>query len=232
MYLIEAKDIRKKYQNREVVKGIHVYIKQGEILALIGTNGAGKSTTLAMLLGVIHPDSGKIKRWRKDYQAHTGVQLQSTPFFEGYTTAENLQLFAALYHIRLDKKELYRKLAECNLQDFAKTPASKLSGGQQKRLAIAVTTIHDPDLIVLDEPAAGLDPCARHEIKHMIQQLAQNNVTVLFSSHDMEEVLQIADRIILMHDGQIVIQGNPKILLQQYQEKDLDSLYLTLINNL
>lgn len=108
MYLIEAKDIHKKFQNREVVKGIHVYIKQGEVLALIGTNGAGKSTTLAMLLGVIHPDSGKIRRWRKDYQAHTGVQLQSTTFFEGYTTAENLQ-------------------------DFAKTPASKLSGGQKYR---------------------------------------------------------------------------------------------------
>ncbi len=231
MTLIEAKGICKQFHNRQVVKGIDLEIRKGEILALIGTNGAGKSTTLAMLLGILQPDSGEILRWRDDYQAHVGVQLQSTPFFEGYTAEENLLLFGALYHVKLDKKQVQNKLEECNLLEARKTLASRLSGGQQKRLAIAVTTIHKPDLIVLDEPAAGLDPRARHEIRAMIGQLAENKVTVLFSSHDMEEVSRIADRIILMHAGRIVAQGQPEALLQQYQAEKLEDLYLELTDN-
>lgn len=228
MLLMEAKGIRKRFHNREVVKGIDLEIRQGEILALIGTNGAGKSTTLAMLLGILPPDAGTITRWRDDYKAHIGVQLQSTPFFEGYTAEENLRLFAALYNVKMDQGQIQQKLEECNLQDAGKTLASRLSGGQQKRLAIAVTTLHHPDLMILDEPAAGLDPRARHEIRTMIVKLARNGVTVLFSSHDMEEVSRIADRIILMHEGQIAAQGEPESLLKQYHAENLESFYLEL----
>ncbi|WP_342436482.1 ABC transporter ATP-binding protein [Paenibacillus sp. FSL L8-0436] len=231
MNLIEAKGIHKQFRNREVVKGIDLEIREGEILALIGTNGAGKSTTLAMLLGILQPDSGEITRWRDDYRAHIGVQLQSTPFFEGYTAEENLALFAALYHVKLSKAQIRNKLEECNLADAGKTPAARLSGGQQKRLAIAVTAIHNPDLIVLDEPAAGLDPRARQEIRRMIERLAGNNVTVLFSSHDMEEVSRIADRLILMDNGQIVAEGQPEDLLQQYHAEKLEDLYLQLTDH-
>jgi len=231
MILMEAKGIHKQFHNREVVKGIDVEIRQSEILALIGTNGAGKSTTMGMLLGILPPDAGAITRWREDYNAHIGVQLQSTPFFEGYTTEENLQLFAALYNLRMGKEQIQKKLEECNLQEARKTLASRLSGGQQKRLAIAVTTLHNPDLIILDEPAAGLVPRGRHEVRTMIKRLAQNKVTVLFSSHDMEEVSRIADRIILMHEGLIVAQGEPESLLQQYHTENLESLYLELTDN-
>ncbi|BAK97939.1 ABC transporter ATP-binding protein [Oscillibacter valericigenes Sjm18-20] len=228
MQLIEAKGIRKRFHSREVVKGIDLEIRQGEILALIGTNGAGKSTTLAMLLGIFPPDAGTITRWRDDYKAHIGVQLQSTPFFEGYTAEENLRLFAALYNVKMDQGQIQQKLEECKLQGAGKTLASRLSGGQQKRLAIAVTTLHHPDFIILDEPAAGLDPCARHEIRTMIVRLAKNGATVLFSSHDMEEVSRIADRIILMHEGRIAAQGEPKSLLKQYHAENLESVYLEL----
>lgn len=232
MNLIEAKGIRKQFHNREVVKGIDIEIQQGEILALIGTNGAGKSTALAMLIGILQPDDGTIMRWRKDYRGHIGVQLQSVPFFEGYTAEENLRLFAALYNVKMDKEQIRKKLAECNLQEAGKTLASRLSGGQQKRLAIAVTTLHHPALIVLDEPAAGLDPRARHEIRNMIQQMAKNEVTVVFSSHDMEEVARIADRMILMHEGKIVAQGQPESLLRQYHAENLESLYLELTDTI
>lgn len=108
MMIMEAIGIHKQFHNREVVKGIDVEVQQGEILALIGTNGAGKSTTLAMLLGILPPDTGKITRWREDYKAHIGVQLQSTPFFEGYTAEENLRLFAALYNLKMDKEQVQK----------------------------------------------------------------------------------------------------------------------------
>lgn len=226
--LIQATNLHKSFKGREVVKGISLRINQGEVVALIGTNGAGKSTTLAMLLGMLQPDSGSITTWRDDFQAHVGVQLQSTPFFEGYTAEENLALFAAMYHVKLSKKDIRNKLEQCHLLDARKTPAIALSGGQQKRLALAVTTLHNPDLIVLDEPAAGLDPRARHEIRTLIRDLAANQITVIFSSHDMEEVSRIADRIILMHEGRIVAEGVPHELVEQYNADHLEALYLQL----
>lgn len=226
--LIEAKNLQKSYNGREVVKGIDLAIHKGEIVALIGPNGTGKSTTISMLFGIVKPDAGSVSYWREDYKAHAGVQLQSTPFFEGYTAEENLQLFSALYHANLTKEQIAQKLMESGLLEVKKTQASRMSIGQQKRLAIVLTTLNNPDLIVLDEPTAGLDPRGRHEIKKIIKDLAQNNVSVLFSSHDMEEVAQTADRVILINQGKIIAQGSPALLLYEHKQKDLEALYLTL----
>ncbi len=226
--LIEANNLHKSYNGREIVKGIDFAISKGEVVALIGPNGTGKTTTISMLFGVIKPDSGGVTYWREDYKSHIGVQLQSTPFFEGYSAEENLKLFSALYHVKLTKEQINQKLSESGLSEVKKTPANRMSIGQQKRLAIVLTTLHNPDLIVLDEPTAGLDPRARHEIKKMIKAMAQNNVSILFSSHDMEEVAQTADRVILINQGKIVAQGSPSSLLEEYSQKDLEALYLTL----
>src|SRR5690554_1552606 len=100
MKLITAKALTKRFRNREVVRGINLEIKQGEILALIGPNGAGKTTTILILIGILMPDAGSVAYWREDYRAHIGVQLQSTPFFEGCTAEENLRLFAAMYRVK------------------------------------------------------------------------------------------------------------------------------------
>ena len=231
MNLIEAKQIHKSFRGRDVIKGIDMQIRRGEVLAIIGPNGAGKSTALSMMLGIIQPDAGEIQRWRTDYKAHIGAQLQSTPFFEGYSAEENLALFAAFYHVKLSKEHIHQKLKDCDLFDARRTPAVRLSGGQQKQLAIAITTVHNPELIVLDEPAAGLDPVARHDIRSMIRRLASRNVTVVFSSHDMEEVSKIADRVILIHQGCIVTEGQPSELLSMYRTDNLEDVYIQIFAN-
>src|SRR5690606_28587003 len=142
----------------------------GEILAVIGPNGAGKSTTLEMLLGVRTPDSGRVTYWTKNPRKEIGVQVQDTPFFPGLTTAENLRLFASFYGVRLTRERLSAILAECNLEDAANTEAARLSGGQQKRLAIAAALVHSPKVVFLDEPTAALDPIARREIRSLIRR--------------------------------------------------------------
>jgi ABC-2 type transport system ATP-binding protein len=228
MNLISVKGLVKKFHQKNVINGIDFEIEQGEILALIGPNGVGKSTTIAMLLGILKPDQGRIDYWRPDYRGYVGAQLQSTPFFEGYTAEENLKLFAALYHTKLTKDQIRVELENCQLSDAAKTPAIKLSLGQQKRLAIGVTNVHHPELVVLDEPSAGLDPRARHEIRAMIQTMAKNRQTVLFSSHDMDEVEQIADRLIFMNNGRIVDAGKPEELMEKHGVSNLEALYLKL----
>ncbi|WP_414731953.1 ABC transporter ATP-binding protein [Acetobacterium carbinolicum] len=228
MNLIEGKKLFKSFKSKKVIQGIDFEIKQGEILALVGPNGVGKSTTIAMLLGILPPDAGSISYWRDDYKAYIGTQLQSTPFFEGYSAEENLRLFGALYHTNLSDEEMKNKLVDCHLEDTGKTPAVKLSIGQQKRLAIGVTTVHHPELIVLDEPTAGLDPRSRYEIKEIIHGLAKNNQSVLFSSHDMEEVEKLADRLIFMNHGKIMDQGKPEELIKKHQVNNLEMLYLKL----
>lgn len=228
MNLISAKGLVKGFKKRRVIHGIDFEIRKGEVLALVGPNGVGKSTTIAMVLGILQPDEGYIEYWRPDYRGFVGAQLQTTPFFEGYTAEENLKQFAALYQTKLNQQQIHEKLESCHLTEAGKTAAIKLSIGQQKRLAIAVTNVHHPELLVLDEPTAGLDPRARYEIKEMIRTMTKNNQTVLFSSHDMEEVEQLADRLIFMNEGIIIDEGKPVDLIEKHQVKNLEEVYLQL----
>lgn len=226
--LINGIGLLKKYNGREVVRNIDIEIKQGEILALIGTNGAGKTTTISMLTGIIKPDSGNVYYWREDYKSHIGIQLQSTPFFEGFTALENMMIFAALHKTNLDKQSAQKKLKRWGLEQVENTLANRLSIGQQKALAIAVATVHQPELVVFDEPTSGLDPRARYKIRELIKQLSDENCTVLFSSHDMEEVSKTATRIIIMDRGGILANGSPQGLIKKHKVKDLEELYLSL----
>lgn len=226
--LLEAKGLIKRYGNRNVINGVDLIIYEKEILAVIGPNGAGKTTMLEMILGIRVPDSGKVNFWRQDFKHHLGAQLQSTPFFPGITVKDNLYLFASFYGLKLDENQVEQVLEKFSLLDIAKTTASKISGGQQKRLAIAITTLHKPELIFLDEPAAALDPRARHEIRQLITSLNQSGTTIVFTSHDMEEVSKIAHRVVMINNGQVLAEGTPDQLCQDFRVPNLDELYLKL----
>jgi len=228
--LIEAHNLVKRYGDRVVVKDVDLMVSPGEVVALIGPNGAGKTTTLEMVLGLRMPDSGKVVFWRKDPLRQIGVQLQSTPFFRGLTVSENLTLFANFYGVHLSKQQVAELLARCGLTEVARTEASRLSGGQQKRLAIALTLSHQPRLIFLDEPTAALDPRARHEIRELIRSLATAGTTIVFTSHDMEEVGKLADRVVLVVEGRVRAEGKPADLLAEYSVGSLEELYLNLTN--
>jgi ABC-2 type transport system ATP-binding protein len=228
--LLEARNLVKRYGNRVVVKDIDLLVSPGEVVALIGPNGAGKSTTLEMVLGLRIPDSGEVVFWCKDPLREIGVQLQSTPFFRGLTVAENLTLFANFYGVRLSRQEVSQLLARYGLAEVARTEAARLSGGQQKRLAIALTLSHQPRLIFLDEPTAALDPRARHEIRELIRSLAAAGTTIVFTSQDMEEVGKLADRVVLIVEGRVSAEGEPAHLLAEYHVGSLEELYLNLTN--
>jgi len=228
MSFIKAVHIQKSYGARKVVDGISLDIMENEILAVIGPNGAGKSTTIEMVVGLRKADQGSIKFWDEKYKTQIGVQLQSVPFFPGLTALENLQLFAAFYKKQLSKKEAMRLLTQCGLADCSHTDVSRLSGGQQKRLAIAAALVHDPTIVFLDEPSASLDPRSRLEIHQIISNLHTKGKTVVFSSHDMDEVVKLATRIIMIDQGQIIAEGDASHLCETYEVTNLDQLYLKL----
>ncbi len=226
--LVEAHHLVKHYGKRTVVNGIDLVVASGEIVAIIGPNGAGKSTTLEMILGLRTPDDGKITFWTANPRRQIGVQLQSTPFFQGLTALENLQLFATFYGIHLSYQQAITILTQCGLTAVARTEASRLSGGQQKRLAIALALTHQPRLLFLDEPTMALDPQARREIRQLIRTLASTDASIVFTSHDMEEVSKLADRVVLIVEGQVRAEGTPADLLGKHNVHTLEELYVNL----
>ncbi|SOC08403.1 ABC-2 type transport system ATP-binding protein [Ureibacillus xyleni] len=226
--LLKAQGLVKHYGSRTVVKGISMSVFENEILAIIGPNGAGKSTMIEMVLGLKKQDAGEVNYWNKEFRKSVGVQLQSTPFFPGLTAFENLQLFAAFYKKKLSKQEGIELLTLCGLGDVMKTEGSKLSGGQQKRLAIAVALVHNPKVVFLDEPTAALDPVSRREIHQLVKNLHNRGASVVFTSHDMEEVSKLSHRVMMIDQGTIIAEGSAIELCELHNVKTLEELYIKL----
>lgn len=226
--LVEASNLSKRYGRRTVVEGVDLIVNRGEIVALIGPNGAGKTTTVEMMLGVRQPDGGTVTYSFDDARKALGAQLQNTPFFPGLDTRDNVTLFASFYGLVLTKDEAGAVLKRFGLQDVATTQAAKLSGGQQRRLAIAVALLHEPQLVFLDEPTSALDPRAQRDVRALIKNLAEGGTTVLFTSHDMTEVGNVADRVVFIDGGCVRAEGTPASLLEQHGVATLEELYLLL----
>lgn len=228
--LIQSKNLKKQFNARTVINDVSFNIYEKEILAIIGPNGAGKTTLIEMILGLKKPDMGEISLWEQNYRKHIGVQLQATPFFPGLTAFENLELFAAFYKRKLTKQEITGLLTVCGLGEVMKTEAAKLSGGQQKRLAIAIAIVHNPKVIFLDEPTAALDPNARNEIHQLIKKLSNIGTTIIFTSHDMTEVEKLAHRVMMITGGNIIAQGKPDEICSQHGVRNSEELYIKLTN--
>ncbi|CCG57698.1 ABC transporter-like protein [Brachyspira pilosicoli WesB] len=226
--LISAKNIEKKFNKNIILKDVSLDINKGEVIALVGPNGSGKTTLINILLGILKANKGELKINIENYKKHIGLQLQSTPFFEGYNVKDNILMFSALYDIKMSDEEIESILNKYNLNP--KTPAIKLSGGEQKKLAIMIATMQNPDLLIFDEPTASLDPRERYNIKNMILELAKNNKTILFTSHDLEEVEDIASKIVFLYKGEILEKGSKEELLKKYNFDSLEEVYLHITN--
>ena len=226
---IQVKDAELSYGSKKVLDRLNLEIREGEVLAIIGPNGAGKSTLIDVILGLKKLDRGTVVRSLDDLKGAIGVQFQTPTFFPGLGAYDNVKLFAAVNGKVASRAEIEEVLAQCHLQDAVLTDAYRLSGGQQKRLAIAIALIHRPRLLILDEPTAALDPSARSEIKSMIASLAESGISVVFTSHDMSEVKRLADRIIFIMNGRVRAEGTLDELLASHGTDDLDELYALML---
>ncbi|MEH6941718.1 ABC transporter ATP-binding protein [Bacillus sp. JJ722] len=226
--LVNVKHLEKSFASKKAVYNLSFSISQGEVITIIGPNGSGKSTTLDLILGIQQPSNGEIHFWTQDYRSLIGVQLQSTPFFPGLTAKENLLLFASFYKKKLSKADISTILRLCSLESVANTEVTKLSGGQQKRLSIGLALVHQPELVFLDEPTAALDPRARKEVHQTIAEIKKQGTTVVITSHDMDEVAKLADRILFFHGGTKIAEGTAQELCMQHGVNDLEDLYMNL----
>ena len=205
---IELKDISKTYNNIEVLKNINFSVKKGEILGLLGVNGAGKSTIMKIICSYVKPNSGKVKICEKDIETHTkltkskiGYLSEKNPLYEEMYVNEFLIFISKFYEEK--NKNLNTVLENTNLKDIKNKKIKILSAGQRKRVGIAQAILHDPDVLILDEPTATLDPNQKNEIHNLIKELGKKKA-ILFSSHIIDEVEKICDRIIIIHKGDII----------------------------
>ena len=219
--LLQVHNLEKKYREKPVIHGVSFDIRKGEILGLLGPNGAGKSTTIRILTGALGYDSGRITVEDTDihqniraYKKRLGIVPQDLALYEDLTAERNVLFFASLYGLR--DGELHKQcrwaLEFTGLCERAKDKVNTFSGGMKRRLNIACAIAHRPELLIMDEPTVGIDPQSRNHILNAIKQLRQEGMTILYTTHYMEEVEEIATRIIIMDQGQIIAEGTKEAL--------------------
>lgn len=227
MPIVEARNLVKTYPRPDLkgatfnaVDGASLRIEKGEIFGILGPNGAGKTTSLEMLEGLTDIDSGSaliagIDVSREPYKVKQliGVQLQANEYFDHLTLRELLQLFTRLYG-RDDPPETV--LARVNLLDKAKAKPAKLSGGQKQRFSIACALVNEPLVLFLDEPTTGLDPQAKRNIWDLVRDLNAKGMTIVLTTHNMEEAEYLCHRIAIMDHGKVIAQGTPNELILQH----------------
>ncbi|QAA23437.1 ABC transporter ATP-binding protein [Sporolactobacillus terrae] len=242
---IEVKDLRKSFKSAAVLKGVDFEVKRGEIFALLGSNGAGKTTIVKILATLLKPDGGTATVNGFDVAAHSENVRQSISLTgqfaavdEILTGRENLIMIAKLRHLKNPRQVAADLLKRFGLVDAADRRASTYSGGMRRRLDIAMSLIGKPQLIFLDEPTTGLDPEARIEVWNVVKELANSGTTVFLTTQYLEEAEQLADQIAILHEGRIIVSGTLEELKKlfppakvEYVEKQpsLEELFLALI---
>ncbi len=221
--ILEVVGLTKKYDDKTVVKGISFEVKRGEIFGILGPNGAGKTTTLEMIETLRHIDGGTATIDGVDVASNPyeirgmiGVQPQTPGFQDKTKLTELIQMFAAAYGEKVNPKKF---LDEVNLGDKADSYVEQLSGGQKQRFSIVAALVHSPKVFFLDEPTTGLDPQARRNLWKLIEEVRDRGISVILTTHYMDEAEILCDRIAIMDNGKIIALDTPKNLIKDLLKK-------------
>ncbi|TSJ41174.1 ABC transporter ATP-binding protein [Fluviicola chungangensis] len=219
--IIKVRDLSKKFGSFEAVKDVSFTVHKGDVFGFLGPNGAGKSTTIRCLLSLISPDNGTIELFgkslhknRSEILANIGSIIEKPDFYKYLSAQKNLEIFARISGANVSKKEILKMLDFVGLGNRAKHKVKGFSHGMKQRLGIAQTLLHQPELIILDEPTTGLDPQGIIEIRNLILRLKnEQNKTILLSSHQLSEIELIANRMVIINQGKSIVEGSVEELL-------------------
>lgn len=232
--VLAVDNLHKRYGSTIAVDGISFQLARNEIVGLLGPNGAGKTTTINMILGVLEPTSGAIRIEGLDISKQRSRALDCTNFAAVYaplpgnlTVYQNLRVFGLIYGVKDLPKRIEALLREFELERFRDMKSGVLSSGEQTRLCLAKAMLNQPHLLLLDEPTASLDPATAQEIRAKIRHFADHRrCGVLWTSHNMYEVEDVCDRVLLLARGKILLEGDPKTLPHQHGKQTLEELFI------
>ena len=231
---IEINNLSKQYRNTLAVKNINFKINKGTIIGLLGPNGCGKSTTIGMMLGLIKPTSGTVIIKNQNIENNRTGLLEKMNFISPYvelpkklTVEENLKVYGRLYGVKNLKDKIYNLMKKLNLTQFITRKTGELSSGQKNRVSLAKALINDPEILLLDEPTASLDPDVGDYIRKIIEDFAANKgTTILLASHNMNEVERLCDEVMMMKNGEIIDKGKSIDLIDKHGRKNLEEVFL------
>ncbi|MGD1856981.1 MAG: ABC transporter ATP-binding protein [Leptolyngbyaceae cyanobacterium] len=212
--MLDIENLSKTFGQRQVLRNLTLKLPPGEVYGLLGPNGAGKTTTINLLCGLLRPDTGQVlisgEPVSDKTKSYLGIMPQQNLLYQSLTCWENLSFFAKIYGLNasLRSQRIRTCLEAVNLSDRSDSVVGSLSGGMQRRLSLAVAIVHQPKLVVLDEPTTGLDIEARYDVWELIRQLQQQTVTVLLTTHLLDEAERLCDRIGFLKQGQLLTQGS------------------------
>jgi ABC-2 type transport system ATP-binding protein len=232
--VIAVDTLVKRYGATTAVDGISFAVGRGVTAALLGGNGAGKTTTLAILLGVLLPSSGSVRLFGEDVLRHRYRVLPRINFSSPYvdlpqrlTVRQNLSIYARLYGVARRQENIARVAEDLQIERLLDRPSGKLSAGQKTRVALAKAMLNDPELLLLDEPTASLDPDTGDWIRSYLEDyVARTGATILLASHNMAEVERLCSQVLMMKSGTIVDRGSPDELIDRYGRTNLEEVFL------
>lgn len=224
--VLQVENLDIHYGKFQAVRNVSFEVHRGEIFGLLGPNGAGKTSTLSAAEGLIRASSGTIRVAGYDIRrqpiyarACMGVQLQATSFQPELTVGEIITLYAGLYGVTLSSSQLIAILTDIKLQDQIGKRFGQLSGGQQQRVSLVIATIHDPQLVLMDEPTTGLDPQSRRQLWVRIEAIRDKGHGIVLTTHSMEEAEAVCDRIAIIDHGQIITIDTPQAIIDKNRDR-------------
>ena len=237
--VLEVKNLVKEFADKKALAGISFALRRGEFLGIIGPNGAGKTTLLNCLLGLVTPTKGEIRFWGLEFEKNRLLILSRINFASNYvglplslTVFENLLVYGLLYGISGIRTRAERLLKLFGLWEMRDQKTRHLSSGQMMRLCLAKALINEPKVLLLDEPTAGLDPEMAERVRNLIKEYQRRRgLSVIFTSHNLREMENLSDRVILLHEGRILAEGPPEDLRQKFGARDLEEVFFKALNS-
>lgn len=234
--IVDVQNLKKQFGKYEAVKSVSFQARKGEILGLLGANGAGKTTTLHMLLGLTKPTSGYVRIFDRDIEKFRTEILERVNFASSYTALpynlkvrENLFIFARIYGVKNARPKIEALLDMFEIHHLRDKSTGKLSSGEQTRLNLCKALLNDPDLLVLDEPTASLDPDLADKVRKTLKRINQETgMTIITTSHNMLDVGELCDRIMFMSAGLVVEEGSSTDILRKYESNSLEDVFITI----
>ena len=232
--IVVVQHLRKEFNGTVAVADLSFSVARGEIVGLLGANGAGKTTAIQTLLGLIKPTAGTVRMFGLDLEHHRVEILQRANFCSAYTGLpsnlkvwENLFIFARIYGVANQRRKTDELLALLEIAHLRNAITGHLSSGESTRVNICKALLNDPELLLLDEPTASLDPDMADKLRKLLRRIQrERNITMIYTSHNMRDVQEVCDRVLFMHRGKIIAQGTPQQVMDQFNQTSLEAVFI------